>query len=71
MVVPPPLATRLLGFPMRRCLRLITAVMWLTPDGELTEIDHSSAAERVQKMSPILCHTKSVASHLKCPVFGF
>ena len=23
--------------------------MWLTPDGELTEIDHSSAAERVQK----------------------
>ena len=44
-------------------------VMWLTPDGELTEIDHSSAAERVQKMSPILCHTKSVASHLKCPVF--
>ena len=44
-------------------------VFWLTPNGELIEIDHSSAVERIQKMSPILCHTKSVAAHLKCSVF--
>ena len=44
-------------------------VIWLTPDGELTEMDHSAAAKRVQKTPPILCHAKSVAARLKCPVF--
>jgi len=43
--------------------------VWLTPDGELEELDFRSAAARVQKTPPILCHTKSLAARLKCPVF--
>ncbi len=44
-------------------------VVWLTVDGELTKMDHRSAAGRGKNTPPILCHTKSVAARLKCSVF--
>ena len=44
-------------------------VSWLTTDGELVELNHGTAARGVKRTPPILCHTKSVATRLKCPIF--
>ena len=62
------------GFPIRLPNAPIFAadhrhVVWLSPDGELEKLDHRKAAQRAQETPPILCHTKSAAARLKCPVF--
>jgi len=47
----------------------LTSALWLTPDGEVEELDRTAAGRKARLTPPLVCHAKALARRLDCKPF--